>query len=240
MWLLVGQAHSPHTRLRLAVSPGTALSERHLACPPQPPLYKDFITWLKEGIAMSPGSPARSGLTLDDMHIAAVAVVTESSSIGPVAEESGRGLWRGLTRAGRGGASGSRGGAVVVASRAGTVDRGARFIGDVTQARVVEGARDLALHAIARPGNARLIQPRRLGAQTCPTPPTHGHCSLLRLEDSKRLVRGNHQALAVIEAGGPCAADVVCARAEQQEETCAPRLLLLGARGGKMVASIVL
>jgi hypothetical protein len=185
-----------------------------LACPPQPPLYKDFITWLKEGIAMSPVSPARSGLTLNVLHIAAVAVVMESSSGGPVAEESGGELRRGLTRAGRGGASGSRGSTVVF----GTVDRGARFIGDVTRARVVEWperARDLAIHAIVRPGNARLIQPRRLGALTCLTPSTHGHFSLLCLEDSKRLVWGDHPARAVLEAGGHCAAVVVCARAER-------------------------
>ena len=156
MWLLVGQAHSPHTRLRLAVSPEAALIERHWACPPQPLLYKDFITWPKERFAMSPGSPARSGLVLDDMHIAAVAVVTESSSSGPVAEESGRGLWRGLTRAGRGGASGSRGAAVVVAGRAGTVDRGAH---KVTRARVVEEVRDIAIV-----GLLPLLGARALGA----------------------------------------------------------------------------
>jgi hypothetical protein len=98
-------------------------------------------------------------------------------------------VWRGLTRAGRGGASGSRSCTVVVASRAGTVHWGARFIGDVTRARVVEGARNLAI-AIARPGNARLVQQRRLGALKClcltrgrRMSSIHGHLSLLRLED---------------------------------------------------------
>jgi len=120
-------------------------------------------------------------------------------------------VWRGLTQAGRGGASGSRSGTVVVASPAGTVDRGARFIGDVAQARVVEGARDLAIHAIERPSNASLVLMCRCLTRGRHTPSTHGHLSLLRLQDSKRLVRGDHQAHAVIEAGGSCAA-VVCRR----------------------------
>jgi hypothetical protein len=139
-------------------------------------------------------------------------------------------LWRGPTRAGRGGASGSRSCTVVVASPAGTVDRGARFIGDVTRARVVEGARDLAIHAIERPSNASLVLMCRCLTRGRHTPSTRGHLSLLRLQDSKCLVRGDHQAHAVIEAGGSCTAVVVCARAEQ-------RLPLPGPRGGVLGAS---
>ena len=61
--------------MRLTVSLGAALSERHLACSPQLLLYKDFIAGLKEGTEAPPISPARDGQKRADLYIAAAAVL---------------------------------------------------------------------------------------------------------------------------------------------------------------------
>ena len=104
--------------MRLTVSPGAALSERHFACPPQLPFYKDFIAKTHGEIAVPPISPARSRQQRVNMcvciSIAADAVVVgildpgrvkgaaASSCCCRVAEGSGLSIWRGLTQAGHG------------------------------------------------------------------------------------------------------------------------------------------
>jgi len=145
---------------------------RHLACPRQPLRYEDFIAGPKEGTVVPPVPPARSGQRRPDLYVAAATAavvvagildrggvegVAESLSSRPVVGGSGRGFWRGLTRAGRGGANGSRSGGVFVARRAGAVEQGARFIGDEAPARVVAGARNPAI----------LVVQWRLGAPRC-------------------------------------------------------------------------
>ena len=80
-----GRPSSPHKRMWLVpISSGAALSERHLVCPPQLPLCKDFITGLEEGTDVPAVSRAIDGERRASLYIAAVAVVAGALDRGGV------------------------------------------------------------------------------------------------------------------------------------------------------------